>query len=159
MNLSERQVLETKWLSCCNFFILIKFLFLDLYLESCIGLQIELVFDSLMEANTDNCMLPAFEKWVIYGLNTLSQNCIVIKNITSQNPKSKRKSTFPPKNPPQTFRTWFHKQVHQQLHESHFDRVTLQWKKPYCSSTSIPRRYVKAISKRNIGKQGYRIST
>lgn len=42
-----------------------------------------------MEANTDNCVLPAFEKWVIYGFNSLIQNCIVIKNIIIQNPKPK----------------------------------------------------------------------
>lgn len=104
---------------------LIKFWVLGPYLENCIDLQIQLLIESLMEANTHNCVLLAFEKWVIYGFHSLIQNCIVIKNITNQNPKSKKKSMPHPNTPwktqPKTLELCFMRKSINQLHESHFD--------------------------------------
>lgn len=55
-----------------------------------------------MEVNTDNCVPPAFEKWIIYGLNSLTQNCIVIKKIKSKqtNKQTTPKTTPSPPPPP-----------------------------------------------------------
>lgn len=48
-------------------------------------------------------MCPAFEKWVIYGLNSLIQNCIIIQNKSKPQTKKTQKPppTHAPKNPPQ----------------------------------------------------------